>query len=147
MDRKPHGFGAKGLLAGLALCCLAILGAAYVSGALPGGLGRWLGLPAGVEEAETREFLLPVRDGRVPEDLRLIRVAQGDLVTITWTADRPTILHLHGYDIELEVRPGSSEPLAFRAYAAGRFPIEAHPQGGEPAADRPALVYLEVYPR
>ncbi len=91
--------------------------------------------------------MLDVRDGKVPENLTVIRVNRGDFVTLTWTADQPMTLHLHGYDIEREVAPGSPAEFAFRAYAAGRFPIEVHPQGEEPPADQPALVHLEIYPR
>jgi hypothetical protein len=46
-------------------------------------------------------FDLRVEDGRVPESMRLIRVKQGDVVTLQWTVDRPLLLHLHGYDIRM----------------------------------------------
>ena len=32
-------------------------------------------------------------------------VTEGDRVRLRWTADAPTIVHLHGYDIEQEVAP------------------------------------------
>lgn len=147
MGKKAHGSGPKGLPLVLTLAALGALAVAFVSGALPVDMGRWLGLPAGSEDAAERVFTLDVRDGKLPEDLRLLRVTQGDLVTLKWTADRPMTLHLHGYDVERQAGPGSPAEFAFTAYAAGRFPIEAHPPGREPAADQPALTYLEVYPR
>jgi hypothetical protein len=135
------------LIVGMVLVCLTALAAAYLAGALPGGIGQWFGASTPVEEAKERVFLFDVRDGNVPDDLKLIRVTQGDFVTLKWTADRPMILHLHGYDIEREASPGSAAEFAFRAYIAGRFPIEVHDQGRTPPPDRRPLIHLEVYPR
>lgn len=147
MDNKPRLTGSRGLVVGLALACLIALALVYLVGRFPGEIARWFGLPAQLEEADERLVLLDIRGGKVPDGLRLIRVMQGDLVTLKWTADRPMTLHLHGYDIEKQIRPGSPAEFAFRAHAAGRFPIEAHPQGKEPPPDQLPLAYLEVYPR
>ena len=54
---------------------------------------------AGTRAAELT-FDLRIARGSVPADMRLVRVTQGDAVTLRWTADRATVLHLHGYDIE-----------------------------------------------
>jgi len=95
-------------------------------------------------------FDLKVEHGRVPESTRLIRVKEGDVVTLRWTADRPLLLHLHGYDIEKRVLPGIPTELTFTAYASGRFPIHVHgageTTGGQQHAEAP-LVFVEVYPR
>ena len=50
-------------------------------------------------------FDLRLQDGHVPDSMRLIRVKQGDVVTLRWTVDRPTLLHLHGYDIQCRAAP------------------------------------------
>jgi len=91
-------------------------------------------------------FDLTVAHGRVPDTMRLIRVKQGDVVRLRWSADQPVTLHLHGYDIEKHVEPGTT----FTAYATGRFPVHVHAQGARidgPAHEEEPLVNIEVYPR
>jgi hypothetical protein len=92
-------------------------------------------------------FALPIENGRVPENLRRIRVQQNDVVTLKWSSDRPITIHLHGYDIEKEVTPGAITEMTFTARATGRFTVEPHTassSGGHGHA--PPLVTLEVYP-
>ena len=57
-------------------------------------------LVAGGARAEPRLFDLALKDGVLPENQRLLRVNQGDEVTIKWTTNRAFTLHLHGYDLE-----------------------------------------------
>ena len=93
-------------------------------------------------------FDLKVERGRVAENMRLIRVKHGDVVTLRWTSDQPLALHLHGYDIEKRVAPGPATEMTFTAYATGRFPIHVHAQGaGGRAHEEAPLVNVEVYPR
>ena len=99
-----------------------------------------------VAEAAQQTIELRVDQGRVPERMRLIRVTQGDAVTLRWTVDRPVTLHLHGYDIEKHVEPGTVGVMSFTASATGRFAIHVHGSGNR-AADETPLVYVEVYPR
>jgi FtsP/CotA-like multicopper oxidase with cupredoxin domain len=93
-------------------------------------------------------FVLPIAKGRVPENMRLIRVKRGDVVTLKWSADKAMSLHLHGYDIEKEVAPGAVTEMTFAARATGRFTVEPHlakqPTGGHAHGD--VLVTIEVYP-
>jgi hypothetical protein len=88
-------------------------------------------------------FVLPIENGRVPENLRRIRVHQNDVVTLKWSSERSITIHLHGYDIEKEVKPGADAEMTFTARATGRFMIETHAPSG---AHNPPLVTLEVYP-
>jgi hypothetical protein len=91
--------------------------------------------------AEPRRFDLRIENGRVADNVKTVRVRQADVVELRWSADRRTVVHLHGYNIEITVSPGQVEVMAFRARASGRFPIESH-------SDRhTVLVYLEVHPR
>ncbi len=95
-------------------------------------------------------FVLPIDHGRVPENMRLIRVKQGDVVKLQWRADQPVIVHLHGYDIERRVDPGAVAEILFTANATGRFPIHVHSakeRSGSHAHEESPLVYIEVYPR
>jgi len=104
---------------------------------------------AGVAAAELT-FDIRIEGGRVPDTMRLIRVTEGDVVKLRWTSDRPIVLHLHGYDIEKRVVPGTVAELAFTADATGRFPVYIHEQGagagGHAHEDLP-LAIVEVYPR
>jgi hypothetical protein len=91
-------------------------------------------------------FDLGIRNYQVPEDMRLIRVHEGDVVRLRCTTDQPLVLHLHGYDIERRVAPGAVTELKFTAYATGRFPIHLHLPRAEAHDDAP-LIDVEVYPR
>jgi hypothetical protein len=95
-------------------------------------------------------FELKVEHGRVPDNMRIIRVKEGDVVKLRWITDQPLVLHLHGYDIEKRIEPGTVTELTFTAYATGRFPIHVHPQGepaGGHAHEEAPMVNVEVYPR
>ena len=52
-------------------------------------------------------YALAIANGRVPENMRLIRVKQNDVVKLEWSTDKPISVHLHGYDIEKDVKPGT----------------------------------------
>jgi hypothetical protein len=90
-------------------------------------------------------FDLRIEGGEVAEELHTLRVTQGDSVRLRWTTDAPTILHLHGYDLEQEVAPGRVTEMRLEAYATGRFPLEVH--GSDHAHHDAPLLYLEVHPR
>jgi hypothetical protein len=95
-------------------------------------------------------FELRIENGRVPANMRLIRVKQGDVVRLRWSADRQLVLHLHGLDIERQVTPGAVSEMVFEARATGRFPVYVHAPGersGGSAHDEAPLVRVEVYPR
>jgi hypothetical protein len=109
-----------------------------------------LAVGAGRLGAQEREaaFDLRIEKGKVPPNMRLIRVKQGDAVRLRWTSDRTITLHLHGYDIEREVEPGAVAEMAFEARATGRFSVEEHKpnaKGGHSHGE--ALVRIEVHPR
>jgi len=96
--------------------------------------------------ADAATFELRIENDRVAANMRLIRVKQGDVVRLRWTADQATNLHLHGYDIEVKVAPGAVAEMNFTARATGRFPVSVHkPHGGH--THDPPLVHVEVHPR
>jgi FtsP/CotA-like multicopper oxidase with cupredoxin domain len=88
-----------------------------------------------------QQFHLRIENGRLAGNLRTIRVRRNDVVEINWSADRRTVLHLHGYDIETTVDAGRPETMSFTARATGRFPIETHD------GRHTVVLYLEVHPR
>jgi FtsP/CotA-like multicopper oxidase with cupredoxin domain len=75
-----------------------------------------------------------------------IRITEGDVIELVWTSDEATELHLHGYDLEIHIRPNEPAMMVIEAYATGRFPITSH-GWGEGGHGHDALTYLEVYPR
>jgi len=93
-------------------------------------------------------FVLRIQNGRVPENMRLIRVKQNDVVKLEWSTDKAISLHLHGYDLEKAVAPGAVTEMTFTARATGRFAVAPHlaaqPGGGHAHGD--VLVTIEVYP-
>jgi len=100
----------------------------------------------GAQAAEVT-YDLRIENGRLPQNMRLIRVKQNDVVKLNWRADKRTEIHLHGYDVSKIVEPGAVAELAFTARATGRFTVEPHvakPSGGHSHGS--VLVTIEVYP-
>jgi hypothetical protein len=113
----------------LTAAVLALIASAFWAGAQP-------------VRAEQRVIDLTIRNDELPKDMRVVRVRQGDDVTLRWTTDKPLTIHLHGYDLEKTLSPGTPVSMRFNARATGRFPIETHGHGEERT-----LGYLEVHPR
>jgi hypothetical protein len=88
-----------------------------------------------------QRFDLRIENGRLTGSLKTLQVRHNDIVEINWFADRRTVLHLHGYNIEITVDAGLTKTMSFRARATGRFPIETH------SGRHKVLLYLEVHPR
>jgi hypothetical protein len=97
------------------------------------------------QESTEKVFDLKIERGRVAQNLRRLRVTQGDDVRLRVTSDTPTVLHLHGYDIEKKVVPGEVTEFQFKARAAGRFSLSIHGHGSSHHHD--PLLVLEVHPR
>jgi uncharacterized protein (DUF2141 family) len=96
--------------------------------------------------AEERHFDLALKAGALPKDMQTIKVKQGDSVELKWTSDQPIKMHLHGYDMQIAVKPGEPTVTAINAKIAGRFSVEklqdkggGHHHGGK-------ILYFEVYP-
>jgi FtsP/CotA-like multicopper oxidase with cupredoxin domain len=128
-------------------------------------LARWRGLDlrrpvaaflglfmlAGAAAADSDEivrFDLALQGLELRAAENVIRVQQGDRVEIGWTSDEPASVHLHGYDIELQLHPGEAAVMAFDAEATGRFPVELHGGHAQDSGHHGgALLYVEVHPR
>src|SRR5262249_61790812 len=74
-------------------------------------------LAVAAADAAEVSYALTVADGRVPDNMRLIRVKQNDVVKLEWRTDKPLSVHLHGYDIEQELKPGTVTEMTFTARA------------------------------
>jgi FtsP/CotA-like multicopper oxidase with cupredoxin domain len=103
---------------------------------------------AGMAQAqEVRRFDLALKAGELPKEQRTIKVKQGESVELRWTTDQPTRLHLHGYDVQIAVKPGEPTVTALTARLAGRFSVETlkdKPGGGHQHGGK--VLYFEVYP-
>jgi FtsP/CotA-like multicopper oxidase with cupredoxin domain len=97
--------------------------------------------PSAAQSEKPQRFDVQIANGRVADDLKTIRVKRNDNVEINFTADRRTVLHLHGYDIERTVDVGKPQTMSFTARATGRFPVETH--GGRHSV----ILHVEVHPR
>ena len=75
-----------------------------------------------------------------------LRVTEGNTIELVWTTDEAVELHLHGYDIELNVPETEPAVMTFEAHATGRFPITSHGFGSDDHGPQ-TLLYLEVHPR
>lgn len=107
-----------------------------------------LALPCHGQTDNVRRFDLRIENGRLTENRKVIAVHRGDAVEISLSADRRTVLHLHGYDLEITLAPDKPETMTFNAHATGRFAIEAHASPGDGKSSRhTVLIYLEVHPR
>jgi hypothetical protein len=85
-------------------------------------------------------FELWIADGRLASGTDVIRVRQGDVVTVQVTSDRNDELHVHGYDLHARLSADTPAPLRFTADRSGRFAIELHKAQVE-------VGVLEVLPR
>ncbi len=111
----------------------------------------WPAPPARAAEA-VRAFEIKVENGAVAPKQRTLKVPHQAEVNIIWSVDRPLVIHLEGYDVTVEVRPGRPETMRLKAHITGRFPVHAHEidrgAAGKPAhAHGRALLRLEVHPR
>jgi hypothetical protein len=106
------------------------------------------GLGSTGAKAEELTFNLRIENGKLPVNMRLIRVKQGDVVKLRWSSDRSIALHLHGYDIERKIEPGVVAEMTFMARATGRFPVQEHQaQSGGGHTHGAPIVQVEVLPR
>ena len=102
--------------------------------------------PTAALAQEVHCFDLALKAGELPKDQRTIKVKQGESVEFRWTSDQPIRLHLHGYDVEVAVKPGEPTVTALKARIAGRFSVDklADKPGGHQHGGK--VLYFEVHP-
>lgn len=95
----------------------------------------------------TRRVIEARIQGRaVVAPLGSIKVTEGEVVALRWTSDESVELHVHGYDLKLQLEAGEPATLEVEAFATGRFPVMSHGWGAG-GHGHEALIYLEVHPR
>jgi FtsP/CotA-like multicopper oxidase with cupredoxin domain len=114
-------------------------------------LMRGIAPPAAAQAATAKQFSLAIKKRKLDAADNVVRVVKGDTVELAFTGDEPTELHLHGYDIKLDLKPNEPGKIQFTATIAGRFPLEVHRFGIGTKAGRShitgPLLYVEVLPR
>ena len=124
----------------------------------PGALGRRILavlLSVALLGATTvvREFDLSILKRRVAGVGATIRVKRGEAVLLRWRTDEAVSLHLHGYNLRVNLSPLAPTSMRFEAGVAGRFAITAHDFGALAAHEahqkkhrEMTLLHLEVLP-
>lgn len=89
---------------------------------------------------QQHSFNIQIQDAKPVGGTTTFRVKQDDTLTFNISSDTAGEVHLHGYDLELEMAPGEKAALSLTANATGRFLIEIEETEVE-------IGYLEVQPR
>jgi heme/copper-type cytochrome/quinol oxidase subunit 2 len=79
--------------------------------------------------APATTITVTVQGGKVRTPSRRVTVRRGRTVEIVVTSDAADEFHLHGYDREIELRPGVPGVLRFVADQPGVFEAELHKSG------------------
>jgi hypothetical protein len=87
---------------------------------------------------------IAMRGGTPQGGVRSIRYGKGETVRLVVTSDAQDEIHVHGYDITREPRPGAPARFRFRADLEGVFEIESHV--AEDAGREPLVARLVVEP-
>jgi hypothetical protein len=107
--------------------------------------------PATPQPATAKQFSFAINQRKLDAVDNAVRVVKGDRVELVFTGDEPAELHLHGYDIKLDLKANEPGKIQFTANIAGRFPLEVHRFGTGTNAGRShitgPLLYVEVLPR
>lgn len=95
---------------------------------------------------ETVRVEIRIENRKVVGD-QVIRLTQGQRVEIVWITDEAAELHMHGYDIRVEISPNAPAEMSFTAHATGRFAVTSHGFGGEHGHGHETLAYIEIHPK
>ena len=94
----------------------------------PGAATPTPGQPTPTPTGSLDAVEIEVEEGRV-EGPQRITVALGERVAIEVESDVADEVHVHGYDLTADVRPGSEVVVTFRATIPGVFEIELERSG------------------
>lgn len=78
------------------------------------------------EESGVEAILIRLADGKVTPNGEKMNVAKGTRVTLQITSDHDDTIHVHGFDVEKEVKAGEPATLTFTADQVGSFEVESH---------------------
>ena len=78
---------------------------------------------------EVREVELTFRGGAVTGGRQRVAVAPGEQVRLLVTSDVAEEVHVHGYDLEVAVAPGTPTPIDIVGDLPGVWEVELHGSG------------------
>lgn len=81
--------------------------------------------------AQAEPVTVTVKDGKPAGGVKSVSVSSGQTVRITVDSDVADDVHVHGYDKQAAVTPGTPVTLSFPATMTGRFEVELE-QRAEP---------------
>jgi heme/copper-type cytochrome/quinol oxidase subunit 2 len=85
-------------------------------------------------------FRLTLKNAAVVGGIKTLTAKKDDIVRIVVSSpDAPDQVHLHGYNIEKEAKPGAPAVIRFKANVEGAFELESHTaehEGKEPLIGR-----------
>ena len=103
------------------------------TGSVPSASGTQTSSPSVTSSEPTEddavEVRVAVRNGEVRPRLRRVKVPRGETVRLTVRADVREEVHVHGYDVSKNVRPGRAATLEFVADEQGVFEVELEHSG------------------
>ncbi|WP_223668680.1 hypothetical protein [Kangiella shandongensis] len=100
-------------------------------------------LPLGATNDITTHRIV-IHEGKVKGE-QTLKFNQGTSINIEIKSDKNMELHVHGYDIKLDLKAGITAKLSFDAQVAGRFSVTRHDAHGNDSHG--ALFYIEIYPQ
>ncbi|MCW2633695.1 MAG: uncharacterized protein JWQ99_62 [Blastococcus sp.] len=79
--------------------------------------------------AQGQRIEVSIAGGQVRGDTGRVPLDVGTAVTLVVTSDVADVVHVHGYDVEAELTPGTPAELSFDAGVPGVFEVELHEAG------------------
>jgi hypothetical protein len=113
-----------GLAVALALPLAGCAGQAATAPSESTGSSDSSAAPATSTDRENRRIEVVLSGGQVSGDTGRVEVPAGEQVSLIVISDVPGQVHVHGYDLELELVPGASASITFDATVAGVFEVE-----------------------
>jgi hypothetical protein len=101
-------------------------GKAAGSSATAAGSGSTASSGSATSSGAEQRIEVTVVNGTASGDTGRVPVAVGTAVTLVVTSDVADTVHVHGYDIEKELTPGTPVTLQFDATVPGVFEVELH---------------------
>jgi hypothetical protein len=87
---------------------------------------------------------IAIKDGRPVGGVKGLKFTKGDDARIEVSVDKPHLLHLHGYNIELKATPQKPGVFKFKASTEGQFELESHTNEHEGL--EPVIARVQVEP-
>lgn len=75
---------------------------------------------------KVKNFEISFKNKKVSVQSNVLQVNEGDRVVIKVSSDEDEELHLHGYDLSVELSKDQPRELSFIASHSGRFGLELH---------------------